>query len=105
MSEQDRTLYVDVREGPAAATVPCDVVAALVRAAADDQAATRAVETAALVIVRLGSEAGETMLRHLLEHDPALILDADRLFAETLANDPELIVGPLAGTAPCAPVR
>lgn len=105
MSEPDTTLYVDVREGPAPATVPADVVAALVRAAADDRAAERAVETAALVIVRLGSEAGVAMLRHLLHHDPALILDADRLFAETLANEPELIVGPLAGTAPCQTVR
>jgi hypothetical protein len=105
MSEQDRTVYVDVREGPAPATVPGDVVSALVRAANDDQAAARGIETAALVIVRLGREAGEAMLRHLVEHDPALLLGADPLFADTLANEPELIVGPLAGTAPCTPVR
>lgn len=105
MSEQDRTLYVDVREGPTAATVPGDVVAALVRAAADDQTSARAIETAALLIVRLGAETGGAMLRHLVGQDPSLILDADPLFVETLANDPELIVGPLAGTAPCTPVR
>lgn len=105
MSEQDRTVYVDVREGPAPATVPGDVVSALLRAANDDQAAAaRGIDTAALVIVRLGREAGEAMLRHLVEHDPALLLGADPLFADTLANEPELIVGPLAGTAPCTPV-
>ena len=100
MVEPDRTLYVEVREGLAFAAVPGDVAAALAAAAPDRVAAERAIEIAALVIVRLGAEAGEALLRHIVEHDPAVILDADPLFAHTLAEDPERIVGALAGTSP-----
>jgi hypothetical protein len=105
MSET-RTMLVEVREGLAPATVPGDVVAALEGAApGDGDALERGLTTAALVLVRLGQEHGEAMLRHLLGHDPGLVLNADPLFVDTLADEPELIVGPLAGTSPCAPVE
>lgn len=104
MSEA-RTLFVEVREGLAPATVPADVVAALDRDARDDEALEHGLTTAALLVVRLGREAGEAMLRHLVSHDPALLLDADPLFAATMADEPELIVGALAGTSPCAAVE
>jgi hypothetical protein len=95
------TIYVDTRDGPAPARIPADIAAAI--AAAPGERAEHAMEVAGLVLVRLGSEAGATLLRHLLAHAPEVLAEADPLFVETLASQPELIVGPLAGTAPCNP--
>ena len=94
-------VYVNTRDGLAFARIPADIAAAV--AAASGEKAERALEVAALVLVRLGAEAGAAMLRHLLAHRPEVLADADALFIETLASEPELIVGPLAGIAPCTP--
>lgn len=96
------TLFVDVSDGPAFARIPPDIASALEAAASSEEHLAAGLQTAALVIVRVGIEAGELLLRHLIAHDARLILDADPLFAETLAREPELITGPLAGTPSCA---
>ena len=101
MVEESAGLYVDTREGPAFARIPADI-AATITAVSGDRAG-HGMEVAALVLVRLGAEAGEALLRHLLAHAPRILADADPQFLQTLAANPELIVGPLAGTAPCNP--
>lgn len=95
------TVFIDLREGPAFAEVPADVADALSAAAGDPETAERALHVAALVLIRVGHEGGEALLRHWLAHDPTVLLNADPLFSETLAFGPEPITGPLAGTAPC----
>jgi hypothetical protein len=95
MPEDVSTLFVDVSEGPAFARIPPDIAAALEAAASSEEHLAAGVQTAALVIVRVGVEAGEL---HLISHDARVVLDADPMFAETLAHEPELITGPLAGT-------
>jgi hypothetical protein len=104
MSSPPATLFIEVREGLAAATVPGDVVSALEGAARDSSEAADGIETAALIVLRLGNEAGGTLLRHVVRNDPRVILQADPLFNDALAHNPESIVGPLAGTPPCKPV-
>lgn len=93
-----RHLYVDTREGPAFASVPSDIVAALEAAARDEDELERGLELAGLVVVRAGREGGEALLRHLVAHDPAWLLEADPQLASILAHEPELVVGPLSGT-------
>lgn len=96
-SVEPRTLYVDTREGPAPATIPGDVVAAVVEAAGTEEAAEAALELAALILVRAGVEAGTALLRHWMAHDPRTLLDADPLLGATLAGEPEILTGPLVG--------
>ena len=91
-------LFVDTREGPAFASIPTDVVATLESAAGDEGELERGLVLVGLVLVRAGREGGEALLRHLIAHDPGLLLRTDPRLAETLAHEPELIVGPLAGT-------
>lgn len=93
-----RHLYVQTREGLAFAGIPADVVAALESAARDEAELEKALETAGLIVVRVGREGGEALLRHVTAHDPRILVDADPRFKETLAREPELIVGSLAGT-------
>lgn len=93
-----RHLYVDTREGPAFASIPSDVVAPLEAAARDEGELGRGLELAGLVVVRTGREGGEALLRHMVAHDPAYLLQADPQLAVVLAHEPELIVGPLSGT-------
>jgi hypothetical protein len=93
-----RNLYVDTREGPAFVSVPREVAAALETAAAGGAELALALELAGLVTVRLGEEAGTAMLRHWVEHDPRVLLDADPQLFQTLAHEPELIVGLLCGS-------
>ncbi len=92
------TLYLDLREGPVPATIPAEIVERLVTAASDETRLEHGLAAAALVIVRLGREAGEALLTHWLDHDPSLILDADPQFVHALAWQPELLTGSLAGS-------
>lgn len=101
MSYDARTVWMETRDGPAWAEVPDNIVAALERAAGDPAALERGLTVAAAVILRSGPEAGAHALNHWLDHDPNLVLGADDLFIRTLADEPELIVGPLAGTPAC----
>jgi hypothetical protein len=101
MPGEASTIFVDVSEGPAFARIPADIHSALAASASNDDHLQAGLETAALVIVRVGAEAGELLLRHLITHDADLVLGADPLFAKTLAREPELITGPLAGTPAC----
>jgi hypothetical protein len=93
-----RNLYIDTREGPAFVSVPPEVAAALESSAAGEDELALALELAGLVTVRLGEEAGTAMLRHWVEHDPHILLDADPQLVQTLAHEPELIVGSLCGS-------
>lgn len=93
------TLIIDLREGPACATVPGDIAGAISAIAPAPPDLDRMMQLAAVVLIRVGGEGGEALLRHWCEHDPAALLDADPRFAEILANEPETLVGPLAGTA------
>lgn len=92
------TVYVDTREGPAPAVVPAELVERLRAAASDETRLEHGLVVAALVMVRLGREAGEALLRHWLDHDPGLILDADARFVHALAWDPEPLTGALVGS-------
>jgi hypothetical protein len=91
------TLYLDVREGPVPATIPAEIVERLA-AAGDETRLDHALAVAAIVIVRLGREGGEALLTHWLDHDPRIVLHADPQFVRTLAWQPELLTGPLAGS-------
>jgi hypothetical protein len=91
------TVYVDTREGPAPAVIPGQIVESLVGAAAGETRLEHGLVVAALVIVRLGREAGEALLRHWLNHDPGVVLDADPRFVHALAWEPEPLTGSLAG--------
>jgi hypothetical protein len=93
------TLYVDLREGPCPVEVPARIAGRLRDETGSEPRLERGLAVAALVIVRLGHEAGEALLDHWLRHDPGLILEADTLFVETLAFTPELLTGPLVAGA------
>jgi hypothetical protein len=93
-----RSLYVDTRDGPAFASVPGDVAVALEHGARAEAELEAALRLAGLVLVRLGQEGGAAMLRHWISHDPQILLRADPQVAEALAHEPELVVGPLAGS-------
>jgi hypothetical protein len=93
-----RNLFVDTRDGPAFASVPGDVAVALELGARDEAELDAALRLAGLVLVRLGEEGGTAMLRHWISHDPGILLRADPQVAEALAHEPELVVGPLAGS-------
>lgn len=91
------TVYVDTREGPAPATVPAEIVERLRAAATEETRLDHGLVVAALVIVRLGREAGDALLRHWLGHDPGVVLDADARFVQALAWEPEPLTGSLVG--------
>lgn len=90
--------FVDTREGPAIASVPPDIVEALRGEAAAADGAERALDLAALILVRAGAEAGALLLRHILAHEPRYLLEADPQLAAALAWEPELVVGDLVGS-------
>jgi hypothetical protein len=92
------TLYLDLREGPVPATIPAEIAERLGTTAGDDTRLEHGLIVAALVIVRLGREAGEALLTHWLDHDPTLVLHADPQFVRALAWQPELLTGSLAGS-------
>ncbi len=97
------TLFVDLREGPAAATIPADVAASIAELTADPAYREAVMRTAAVVLVRVGREGGEALLRHWIEHEPSVLMEADPRFMEILAYAPEAVTGPLAGTASRTP--
>jgi hypothetical protein len=96
--QEMRSLYVDTRDGPAFVSLPGDVAVALEHAAGGEAELEAALRLAGLVVVRLGEEAGTAMLRHWVAHEPGILLRADPQLADALAHEPELVVGPLAGS-------
>lgn len=92
-----RTIYVDTAAGPA----PADVLESIAEAVEDvvsGDAAEAALNLAALTVVRLGREAGNHLLQHWMDADPTLLARADARIADTLANSPEVLTGPLFRT-------
>lgn len=98
MPVRPTTIFVETREGPTPVTIPADVSGAITSSAGEEDSVERALRLAGLVLLRVGEEAGTLLLRHWIAHDPGLLLDADPVLATTLADAPELLVGPLAGT-------
>ena len=87
--------YVFTREGSSPAAIAEDVASEIASTCTDPETRERALDFAGLVMVRLGMDAGTNLLRHWIEHDPALLCAVDPVLVDILANTPELITGAL----------